>query len=205
MSNPRSDEIAREAARLIETGITKDVQDALHRAADSLGYHDVPLPGHGRVRKHAQAMSMQSRGAAAHAEQRIRVWEVAEQIMTVFEHTMPDVTSLLVGRAAEGLIDAGVTIHIRLYTRRIDQVLAGTLMDFGYEEPQFQSLQTRFGRLQQIRLTEQGYEVVLTRCMPETLNNSRTDIVTGNPIAAINLTQLRRQIATAQGEASETG
>ena len=194
MPDPRTDEIAREAARLMHTGCADDINDALDLAAKSLGYSSARLPGHGRVRKHAQAMTMQAIGDAAYHQHVRHIWEIAEQIMTVFEHTMPDVQMLLAGRAAQGLIDAGVTIHIRLYTRHSDVELARALIDFGYDAPEFTSIDTRFGRLQQIRLTDDGVEVALTRCMPELAAHASTDLTTGKSITTLSLPALRKQL-----------
>lgn len=196
MPDPRTDEIAREAARLIQTGRAEDIDEATRRAAETLGYSRSPLPGAGRVRKHAQAMSMQALGDAAYLEERLKVWQIAEQMMTVFEHTLPDARSLLVGRAAQGLIDAGVTIHIRLYTRLPITDLAQSLMDFGYEDPQFTTMETRFGRLQQIRVLEEGHEMALTRCVPEMMRDAdfSADLTSGKPIATLTLPALRRKI-----------
>lgn len=194
MPDAHSDEIAREAARLMQTGRAKDIDDALHRAAESLGYERTHLPGHGRVRKHAQAMAMQAMGDAAYHELRVKIWRIAEQVMTCFEHTMPEAMCEFVGRAAEGLIDAGVTIHIRLYTRHSDVELAKVLLDFGYDEPQFQTIETRFGRMQQIRFTEEGVEVALTRVMPELASKAAKDLVTDKPIEKLSLSELRRLI-----------
>jgi len=194
MPDPRTDQIAREAARLIETGRADGVESAVRLAAEALGARGAPLPGAGRVRKHAQAMSMQALGSDGYAEKRNQVWRIAEQVMTVFEHTMPDVSSLLVGRAAQGHIDAGVTIHIRLYTRTSISDLARSLIDFGYEDPAFQTIETRFGRLSQIKLSDEGYDIVLTRCMPEHRAHSDIDLVTDQPIRTASLAALRRRL-----------
>jgi hypothetical protein len=194
MADPRTDEIAREAARLIHTGSADDIDEALHLAAASLGYASARLPGHGRVRKHARAMTMQAIGDAAYHQQVRHIWEVAEQIMTVSEHTMPDVETVLSGRAAEGLIDAGVSIHVRLYTRHSDIDLARALVEFGYDQPQFTSIDTRFGRLQQMRLIEDGIDIALTRCMPELAVHASTDLTTGKAIKTLSLNALRRKL-----------
>ena len=90
MTDPRTDQIAREAARLIETGRAESIDDAIRAAAKTLGCHDAPMPGSGRVRQHAQAMSMQSMGDEGYAESVRNVWEIAEQLMTVLEQGMPD-------------------------------------------------------------------------------------------------------------------
>ncbi len=114
MTDPHTDQIAREAARLIETGQAESIDDATRAAAHALGFHDAPMPGPGRVRQHVQAMSMQAMGDEGYAQSVRNVWEIAEQLMTVLQQGMPDAPTLLVGRAAKGQIDAGVTIHIRI-------------------------------------------------------------------------------------------
>ncbi len=199
MPDPRTDEIAREAARLIQTGRAADIPDAMRRAVTSLGYDRARLPGSGRIRKHAQAMSMAAMGDAAYRELRLKVWRIAEQVMTVFEHIMPEAHSLLVGRAAEGLIDAGVVVHIRLHTKRTDVEIAQALIEFGYDEPAFGSVETRHGRLQQVRFMEDGQQIVLTRCTPDLAEDRGTDLVTGRAIEALTLGELRRVIDQSSG------
>lgn len=194
MTDPRVDQIAREAARLMAIGRADVIEDAIHFAAESLGFRGVPLPGHGRVRKHAQAMAMQALGDAAYHQSRVKVWRIAEQLMSVFEHVMPEARTLLVGRAAQGYVDAGVTIHIRLYTRTSISSIVESLAQFGYDEPGFQTADTPHGRLSQIRLIEEGIDVRLTRCMPEMLKHAEFDLFSGKPIETIDLPALRRKL-----------
>lgn len=194
MTDPRTDQIAREAARLIETGRADDMADAIRAAADNLGFAGAPLPGAGRVRKHAQAMAMQSMGEAAYNAKRVRLWQIAEQIMTVFEHAMSDAEPELIGRAAEGRIDAGVTLHIRLHTRSSASDIAAALVQFGYDEPSFHTAETRYGRLSQVKVVEENIQVVLTRCPPELEVAADFDLFTGKAITTLTLAQLRRQL-----------
>jgi hypothetical protein len=194
MADPRTDQIAREAARLLETGRADDVAKAIRAAAGNLGFSSAPLPGAGRVRKHAQAMAMQAMGEAAYNSKRLKVWRVAEQIMTVFEHGMSDASTVLVGRSAEGQIDAGVTIHIRLYTRNSVSEIAAALVQFGYDEMHFDTAETRHGRLNQVKLKEEDFDVVLTRCPPELDVPPNNDLFTGKAIVTMTLPHLRRQL-----------
>lgn len=194
MTDHRTDQIAREAARLIETGSEVDVRRAIAKAAEILHAHDAPLPGTGRVRMHAQAMMMQSIGQAAYEDSQHRVWRVAEEMLAVLEMTIPDAAGMLVGRAAEGHFDAGVTVHLRLYTRADIGDIARALVEFGYEEPQFQTAETRHGRLNQLKLQEEGVDVVLTRVMPELQSQSKHDLFTSKPIESIDLKTLRRRL-----------
>jgi hypothetical protein len=194
MTDPRTDQIAREAARLMEIGRTDDIDSAIRIAADALGLRGAPHPGQGRVRKHAQAMAMQALGEQAYSETRQNIWKIAEQIMSVFEHVMPDAASLLVGRAAKGFFDAGVTIHIRLYTKQDIGELARILVEYGYDEPSFETAETRHGRLSQLRLREGEYDVIVTRCLPDMHVHAKTDLFTGNPIETLGLPALRRRL-----------
>lgn len=194
MTDPRTDQIAREAARLIELGRTDDIDSAIRIATDALGFRGAPQPGQGRVRKHAQAMAMQALGAEAYGETRIKIWQIAEQVMSVFEHAMPDTAALLVGRAAQGFFDAGVTIHIRLYTRQPVEEIARVLVEYGYDEPTFETAETRHGRLSQVRITEDSFDVVMTRCLTEMAASSEFDLFTGKSIETITLQALRRKL-----------
>lgn len=175
----------------METGRADSIDRAIRMAVDALRAHGSPLPGHGRVRKHAQAMCMQALGEADYEQRRLNVWTVAEQIMAAFELAMPDAEMLLVGRAAQGQIDAGVTIHLRLYAEAPLNQIADVLETYGYGEYSFQTVEAAGGRLNQIWFEEGGLPVVITRC-PASMNLSRTDdLFTGKPIATVGISALR--------------
>lgn len=195
MTDYRTDEIAREAARLMEFNCAWSIGEAIRAAASALGYHDVDLPGHGRVRKHAQGRAMQALGSEGYAQSVADVWRVAERIMTVLAEAVPDAEPLLVGRAAQGLIDGGVTLHVRVYTQASIGDVAQTLVDFGYEEPGFETAATRFGRLDRLRLADEGIEVLLTRCPPNVVGRSSVDLFSGKPVSTATLAELRRKLA----------
>ena len=185
MPDPRTDQIAREAARLIETGRIDDIHAAIHRAADGLGMGGVALPGVGRVRRHAQAMAMQSLGDAEYQRRRRRMRETAEQMMTALEHAAPESQTLLAGRAAQGHIDAGVTIHVRMYSRSPLHKIVQCLLEFGYGEPSFATSRPALA-------ADDDFDVVLTRCPPEMMASAGEDLVTGRPIVTLDLMALRR-------------
>jgi len=194
VKDSRTDEIAREAARLMGSNRTGSIGEAIRAAASALGYHDVNLPGHGRVRKHAQGLAMQALGSDGYARSVGDIWRVAERIMTVLAEAVPDAEPLLAGRAAQGLIDGGVTLHVRLYTQASIGDVAQTLVDFGYEEPGFETAATRFGRLDRLRLVDEGIEVLLTRCPPNVVSRSAVDLFTGKPVATAKLAELRAKL-----------
>jgi hypothetical protein len=173
---------------------TGNIGEAIRAAANALGYHDIDLPGHGRVRKHAQGLAMQSLGSEGYAQSVDDVWRAAERVMTVLAEAIPDAEPLLAGRAAGGLIDGGVTLHIRVYTQASIGDVAQTLVDFGYEEPDFETARTRFGNLDRLRLADEGIEILLTRCPPDVVGQTAVDLFTGKPVNTAKLAELRAKL-----------
>ncbi len=198
MPDQRTDRIAHEAARLLDTGRMHDVAEAIRAAADGLGCGDAPRPGPGRVRRHVRGMQLQALGDREYEASIGRVLRVAEEVMTVIEETLAPATTLLVGRAAAGLIDAGVTIHVRVYTDRPLRDVVEILVERGYDEPAFETADTRVGRLDRIRFTEDDQAVVVTRCPSEVARQAGDrgrDLFRGRPIEVATLDALRRRLA----------
>jgi hypothetical protein len=123
-----------------------------------------------------------------------RVWQVAERVMTVLDQVMSHGKALLVGRAAQGLIDGGVTLHVRLYTDAPIGDVADALVEFGYDEPSFETVDTRLGRLNRLRLEDDGLELVLTRCLPHMAGSADRDLFSGRPITTATLAEVRRKL-----------
>lgn len=194
MPDERTDRIARRAARLIGTGQVAAVSDAIRTAADVLGLRDAPLPTHGLVRRHVQGMSMQAMGAEAYHESVVAVWRLADELMSTLEQIAPDSRPMLVGRAVKGHVDADARVNVRIHTRIPTHRLVAVLVDYGYPEPEFDTADTRFGRFDRIRFEEAGCAVVVTRCLPEMIDRSGTDLFTGRPISTISAEQLRERL-----------
>ncbi|MHC5022863.1 MAG: hypothetical protein ACYTGG_02970 [Planctomycetota bacterium] len=193
MKDARTDAIAREAARLLDSGRAASITEAVRLAANRPGWIEAPRPGPGRVRQHLQAMTMQAVGEAVYDEAVREVWRIAEEVMTVLEHAFEQIELTLVGRGAKGHIDGGVTVHIRAYTRHSISDLAAALVEHGYDEPSFETAETRLGRLSRLRLVEDGLEVVVTRCLPEMRREAGRDLFRGAPLPVLTLEELRRR------------
>lgn len=197
-----SDRIAREAARLFETGQAQSLNEAVHLAADALHLPRQNLPGSKRVRDHLRAMSMQELGAAGYRAQVEAIWAAAEDVMTALETALPDVEPRLVGRAARGQIDGGVTLYIRAHTTERIGSIAEQLAQFGYDEPVFETADTRFGRFDRIRYRGETYDIVITRCLPGMLWKAAVDLFRGTPIESVTIEELRSRIdASEEGDA----
>lgn len=190
-SDLQTDNIAREAARLMQSGKIERIEAAIHSAASSLGANDVRLPGHGLVRSHIQGMAMQTLGKEGYEQSIQNIWETAEQLMTLLEQALPDAQTLLVGRAAKGQVDGGVTVHVRLYTKSQITDIAQMLTEFEYSEPTFDTVDTTVGKLNRISFDDDGIAVVITRCLPEMYKNAKQDLFKDQPIETLTLNELR--------------
>lgn len=202
--NSQTDQIAREAARLISTKRVEGVEPAIRAAIDALDAHDAPPPSHARVRQHAQAMSMQLLGDAEYVANRRNIWIIAEELMSSLEFAMPDAASMLAGRAAAGHFDADPHLHLRLHTDAPIGEIARHIVEHEYEEPRFVTAETRLGRMDQLQFTEQGIPITITRCPTAVGHQDRasasTDLFTGRPIEAISLQELRRSLRSATSD-----
>ena len=137
---------------------------------------------------------MQALGDQGYTESVREVWRAAERIMTVLTEVLTDAEPLLVGRAAQGRIDGGVTVHVRLYTRTPIGEVAQSLVEFGYNEPAFATAETRLGRLDRLLLDDDGIAIVVTRCLPEMVERSGMDLFSDQPISTATLDQVRAKL-----------
>jgi len=193
MSSITTDHIAREAARLIEAGKAGSVGDAIRTAYESLRVPSevrIDPPSHALVRRHARGMAMQAMGDAAYHESVRDVWRSAEEVMTVLERFDP----VLAGRAARGQIDAGVTINIRIYTTEGLPELADRLVEYGYEEPSIETINTRWGRLNRLVFEDDGQPIVVTRCRPDMADRKNRNLYTGKRVTVVDLGELRSRL-----------
>ena len=77
--------------------------------------------------------------------------------------------------------------------------LVDVLCARGYDEPKFETADTRFGRLDRARFTEGDHEVVLTRCPTEDprlspKRDADRDLFEGRPITRATLGDLRAKL-----------
>ena len=192
----RTDEIAREAARLLAAGREEDVARAVRSAAGALGYGDAPRPRPGHVRRHLQGRALEALGEHGYRAMVHATWRLAEELLTAIEYGVAGARALLVGRAARGHIDGGVTLHVRVYGDAPIGRIAEVLVEQGYEEPTFETAVARCGRLDRIRFVEDGRAVVVTRCPPGADRGADRDLdlFTGRRIETADAARLRAQL-----------
>lgn len=181
--NPLTDQIAHRAAVLLMEGESGSIDWAIHEARRLLDGSDVPAPGPGRVRQHLAALLQERGGQAAYDALRAAHLEVIEEVMGALEWGLDDARLLLAGRAAQGKIDGPGAAHMRVYTRATIGEIAALLVDVECPEPAFETVDSRHGRLERLRVDVDGQSLVLTRCQPELWGDRQHDLVTGARIA----------------------
>lgn len=183
--------VPRDAARRFVSGEAVTIDEAIHLAVTALGASGSP-PTRGQVRRHIQAMSMQAMGDVAYRRVEREILEATEALMTLLDESFDDVDPHLVGRAARGHVDADTTLHVRLLTSRSVGDLAECLVTHGYTEPAFETADTRWGRLDRMRIDVGGVVAVLTRCPLRKTAIARVDLFSGRAIEVLDLRGLRR-------------
>lgn len=188
-----ADQIAREAARLLEAGRADGIDAAIKAAASSIGDGgDQPLPSHAAVRRHARSMAMQALGESGYLARRAEFLSIAEELLAGLEYELPDAKVVLAGRAAAGHFDADPHLHVRVGSDLSITQIAASLVSLGYEEPAFATAESRRGRLDQLRFAEGGLPITVTRLPPSFDAADPVDLFTGAPVEIATVEGLRR-------------
>lgn len=189
--NAVRDRIARRAAALMAAGREHDLHRAVRIAAETLGFrHGAPLPSDGEVRRHLQGMAQEALGAEGYKAQVDDTLALAAETMDHLERAF-GARTLLCGRGARGQFDGGAELHVRLYARAELPDIAQVLVDAGFEEPSFETVDTTHGKANRLRTALDGVALVVTRCLPEWWATRAEDLVTGRRTSVRTLDELR--------------
>lgn len=192
------DRIARRAAAMVAAGHEHDIHRAIRLAAETLGFaHGAPLPSDGEVRRHLQGMAQEALGAEGYRAEVDETLALAAEVMECLERAF-SARTLLCGRGARGQFDGGAHLHVRLYARADLGDIAQVLVDHGFEEPAFETVDTVHGRANRLRTAQEGIELAVTRCLPEWWDSRGDDLVTGRRTTVLSLEELRRRLPPAQ-------
>lgn len=172
-------------------------------ALDPSDHRPLGRPTVNQVRRHLQALAQERLGLEGYRAELASILAIAAEAMELLERRVPDCRTQLAGRAAAGRLDGEVELHIRASTRVPIGALAEAIVSEGFEEPRFEVVDARCGRLDRMRLDHEGVEVCITRCHPRQVTLAREDLVTGRPIEVLDLAELERVIERL--EAGEDG
>ncbi len=193
LSEARRDEVARDAARLLRDGRAKDIPSAILAALrGGAGAEQVSAA---RVREHARGMAMEAMGEVGYAAHVADVLCRAEETMTLLATQLAtragDARVVLVGRGARGQVDADPCCRIRIETDATVGDIAAVLVSAGMEEPGFATVESRFGRLDQLRVDDGGVETRILRLQPNLHIPLDADLRSEGRVPALALTALR--------------
>jgi hypothetical protein len=184
--------IAQDAAQRLREGRATDIADAIRGAVGHLRLHDANLPSHALVRQITQAIMQSEMGSDAYAES-VRARDV--QLVAVMELLASALGAhvTVAGRAARGEFDADPRAHLRVVSDQRIGAAAAALVGAGWDEPEFTTLNTTFGRCDQLHSRKAGLALTLTR-IPSALAHHADDahdMVTGKPTMVATAAQVR--------------
>mgnify|MGYP004164229941 CR=1 FL=1 len=188
------DRIARDAARLLHDGSETTVQAAIAAARSAAGGGTLPPPSRGRVRRHLAAMQQQSMGADEFRRVRYSVLKAVEECMAGLHWAVEDLELRLAGRAAEGVVDGLEPVWMRVHSTVDDGVLCSVLEEQEFEVTGIGTLETRHGRMTRITAEAAEFDLVLLRCHHRSQVLEAINLVTGGPVALVELESFGRRI-----------
>ncbi|MFO0829206.1 MAG: hypothetical protein U0572_13785 [Phycisphaerales bacterium] len=193
MSTHGAEDAARRAAALLRDGRAKSLDEAIAIAAERAGLaaSEVAVAD---VRRHAQAMLMQELGDDGYRRHVADVLTRAEEAMTLLS-TLPDEPATsLVGRAVRGEVDADPRCRIRVWTDADIGDIAAMFVAAGYAEPEFATVETRWGRLAQLVVDDDGVELRVTRCPPNARVPRDVSLTTKHAVPSASIDEVRTAI-----------
>ena len=185
MASEAADELARRAALLHSQGRVASIREAIHVVGGG------PEVSPELVRRHLAAISESTLGAEEADRRRARVLESALELMHAIDDHLerfidrhPDARGVrLAGRAASGQLDGDLILHLRVLAAIDEAELAAVVVDAGTEEPRFDAMDSRHGRLRRLRTEFDGVEVHLVICPPGSVPGDRpVNLVRGEPV-----------------------
>ncbi|MFK7958938.1 MAG: hypothetical protein AB8G96_00295 [Phycisphaerales bacterium] len=205
------DRVARLAGRMLVTGEASNEADAVRMAARDLGLEGVRASP-SLVRRHAEALDMQARGAEAHQESVVERWRAIEELMSFLEGHLTGDSTLLIGRAARGHFEGttggagsgAAPVRIRLYTEWAVGRLAEALeQEAEVPEARVRTVKGRRRIHDAISMDDAGGEVLIVLMRPDEWSTRDRDIVRDEPIDVVDLEGLRRRIAAESADSED--
>jgi len=196
--NPIS-ELAREAVRALAEGRSASVDDAIRRAYDVTGIDTrTRRPTRAELRAHAQAFEESEHGEVGRLLRIDATFEEAGEVLAALEATVlareSDGMSLpapeVYGRAARGLFDLDPVVHARVTTSLSAAVLAQALFEAGFDDPTCGSIDTRYGRIDEIAFDGEFARYRILRIPPRMGVDPGRDVVRGNRVDHADFTTL---------------
>ncbi len=153
----------------------------------------------GLVREHARGLALERLGEVGYREHVAEILGQAEEMMALLETLPGEPRVVLVGRAARGQVDADPCCRLRVESDLDLAEIAARIVEAGYDEPSFGTVETRFGRLARLTLVDQGVEHRILRCPPAMRIPLDGDLREHGTVPTLDHAALSRLIAGLQG------
>ena len=201
-----TDEIARASVRALLAGRADSVDAAIDLAmAESRAPHGGQRPSRAQLRAHAQAIEESEEGEISRALRIEATLQEALDVLSTLEETLISAdpgrsdertapAPAVYGRAARGELDLDPSVHIRVVTALPPHVLAQALSDAGFGETEVRTIETRYGRLDEIVFDGRHAAYRIARIPPRARIDPRTDLVRGRPVESAGFEELVRRM-----------
>lgn len=199
MTTPE-DILARQAALRLQQNRAKDLDSAIEYVLRDPALPDGPRPGRNRVRKHLHALSLAQLGSDAwKAARSLRLGQI-EQMLATLDHFFDPMVVMVAGRAAEGQVDSGDRVHLRVWVPLDLPEILSTLDLLGPLEigsrrvrPEIASGQSR---LTTIALEGDDLDFEITLCPARTVVSDRRNLASGQKVPLSDPESFRRLLRT---------
>jgi len=184
-------EIARAAVRALAEGRAGDLADAVERGIAETGSDPRgSRPTRAQLRAHAQAHEESTVGAEGRGRRIRTALDEALRVLSILEATVlardPEGCArrppAVYGRAARGQLDLDPVVHVRVETSLSAAALAQSLFEQGVADPTCGSVETRHGRLDEIRFAGAEADFRVVRIPPRMAVDRDRDLVRGKPV-----------------------
>ena len=184
-------EVARAAVRALAEGRAADLADAVERGIAETGADPrVRRPSRSELRAHAQAHEESTVGREGRRRRIAAVLDESLLVLAILEETVlahdPEGCErrppAVYGRAARPELDLDPIVHVRVETSLSAATLAQSICDHGVADPTCGSLETRYGRLDEIRFEGAEAEFRIARVPPRMAVDPDRDLVRGTSI-----------------------
>jgi hypothetical protein len=196
-------ELARAAARALADGRVAGVEHAIDRAYDETRVDPrTRRPTRAELRAHARALEESEQGELGRLLRIDAALVEACDVLARLEETViarePGGGDLpppeVYGRAVHGHFDLDPVVHVRVTTSLSAAILAQALFDGGFDDPTCRSIETRYGRLDEIGFEGEHARYRIVRIPPRMAVDRGRDLVRGKDVEHADFSALSAQL-----------
>ena len=179
-----TDKVAQVAAAVFHAGDAASLAEAVEWARVELGGGSAPSLA--TVRRHLETLRQESIGLEQWRAERIERLAAIEELLQTLAYIEPDSVCYVVGRAAEGYVDATGPAHLRVVGSRVAALVADDLEQQGFPPCEVSSLATCMGSIGVIHLNDGPLRVALAILPEKQKSHQPRSVVDGRSVALVD-------------------